>query len=332
MQIPYKNLIRWRNLWLGVAMLWIIFAHSGLKIDSQFLNYLKNWGYGGVDICLFASGLGCYFSLNKDPDTLRFLKRRLLRLAPTYIPFMLVWCVYRRLTHGPYPLTAVAGNLLGIQDLTGLGNSFNWYISAILLFYLLAPLFKDLADRLSPTKQALFLGVLLLISVPFWRADGYIITLTRLPIFYCGMLLARWCREEKVLTAKPLLACLLAMVLGFGLLHYCYNHFESILWSHGLHWYPFLLITPGLCITLSLVAGATEKLRFSPLLTKPLEAIGKCSFELYLVHIPIFEFLRPRVKELPYDRNLLWLGIFLLTALSCVILKTFARQVTRLFR
>ena len=51
-----KKCLQFRNLWIGIAMLWIVFFHSSLEIDSQGLVLFKNFGYGGVDICLFAPG------------------------------------------------------------------------------------------------------------------------------------------------------------------------------------------------------------------------------------------------------------------------------------
>ena len=330
MPLKLKKLLPYRNLWLGIAMAWIVLAHSGFKFSSPFFTYVKTLGYGGVDICLFASGLGCYVSLEKDPDALRFLKRRILRLAPTYLPFIALWCICHYLAHGPYPLPAVLGNFLGLQNLTGLGNSFNWYISALLLYYLVSPLLKDLTDRLSYPKQLLVIAFLLLLSVPFWTADTYIITLTRLPIYYCGMVFARMCREERSLTPKGLTIALVLSALGFVLMRFCTGHFESILWSYGLHWYPFLLITPGLCIALSLAGLLLEKVKFSKILTAPLETMGKYSFELYLIHVPLYEFLRPLLRELPYPRNLMWLATLPPLALGCITLKLTANLITRM--
>lgn len=330
MRRKLKELLPYRNLWLGLAMIWIVFAHSGFKPVSMLFTYLKAWGYGGVDICLFASGLGCYFSLEKDSDALRFLKRRIARLAPVYIPFILLWCVYHYLTHGPYPVSAVLGNLLGIQNLTGLENSFNWYISALLLFYVLSPLLKSLTDRIGYGRQAVVIGFLLLLSVPFWTADTYIITVTRLPVYYAGMVFGRMCKEDRELSLLALVGCVAASALGFWLMKFCTDHFESILWSYGLHWYPFLLITPGVCIVLSLAGLALEKVRYSKVLTKPLAAIGAYSFELYLLHVPLYEFLHPRLRELPYDRNLMWLATLPVIWVGCVVLKKVGKLISRL--
>lgn len=64
--IDEKKLTQYRNIWIALAILWVVFFHSELKYDSSLLNYIKLIGYGGVDIFVFASGLGgLYFSIEK---------------------------------------------------------------------------------------------------------------------------------------------------------------------------------------------------------------------------------------------------------------------------
>ena len=90
-----KRIFKHRNFWVGVAMVWIVFFHSAVMVSWVPLNVFKDLGYAGVDICLFASGIGCYYSLEKDPDILRFLKRRATRLAPVYYCFIIPWLIYK---------------------------------------------------------------------------------------------------------------------------------------------------------------------------------------------------------------------------------------------
>lgn len=329
MSIKLKDLLRFRNVWLGCAMVWIVLAHSGFKFPSELFTTIKAWGYGGVDICLFASGIGCYFSLEKDPDLLRFWKRRISRLAPTYLPFILVWCLCRTMTQG-LSLPSFLGNLLGIQALTTLGSSFNWYISALLLCYLLAPYLKMLADRLSTSGHSAIMVLLLLLSVPFWTDDNYIIAVTRFPIFYAGILFARHCHGGAQLSIKALFLFLAATVLGFLFLSVSYTRFSDYLWSYGLHWYPFLLITPGLCILISLACTILEKHHISRLFLKPLETVGRNSFEVYLVHAMLFEYLTPVHKSIPIPRNLLWALSLAAVAVGCLLLKVAAKACTKL--
>lgn len=344
MSVKMSDLLRYRNVWLGCAMLWIMSAHSGLSIPYPFLSELKSWGYGGVDICLFASGIGCYFSLEKDPDGLRFLKRRVIRLAPAYLCFMAVWCALR-VAFRDMPLQAVVGNLLGIQSLTGLGNSLNWYIGGLVVYYLLSPYLKSLADRRNHPRQHLaVIAVLLLVTVACWKANSLIIVVTRLPVIYLGMVFAKQCRQEKRIGWKEITASVLAMAAGFVLLWLAYRYLPEVLWSHGLHWYPFILITPGLCILISLITMGLEICRPGRWLVKFPEMVGRNSFEVFLVHVPLFEaclyegylekvfvpLVPGRLLELSY--NWAWLWTIPVVAGGCVLLKGAEKLVVRLWR
>lgn len=318
-----KELLRYRNIWIGCAMMWIMLAHSGFAFSSKLFGYLKMWGYGGVDICLFASGIGCYFSLEKDSDGLRFLKRRVIRLAPAYLCFLPLWMAYRIAVSG-LPLQAALGNVLGVQSFTGLGNSFSWYISALLLIYLLAPYFKSLADRVKGMRrQLLVVGVLIVLSIPFWGVHNLIITVTRLPVFYIGMLLAKACRQDKQLEKRDLAVCLFLLLAGIWLLCGAYRLFPDQLWSHGLHWYPFLFITPGLCVLISLAFSALERVKWFGWISNLINLIGKHSFELYLVHVFLYEEMIPElgISDISGNQNLFWLGTIPVVVLGCWILK-----------
>ena len=64
--LSYRNLTKYRNVWMALAALWILYYHVSLPtFGCALLHTAKNYGYGGVDIFVFASGLGCYHSLTK---------------------------------------------------------------------------------------------------------------------------------------------------------------------------------------------------------------------------------------------------------------------------
>ncbi len=127
-------------------MVWILLYHSSLRFSFAPFMMFKNIGYGGVDICFLTSGIGCYYSLNKNPDIFAFFKRRFLRIGPTYLCYIFLWFIYKGIT-GTLNVQMMIGNIFGIQNFTGLGNAFDWYISALLLFYLLTPALKSFVDK-----------------------------------------------------------------------------------------------------------------------------------------------------------------------------------------
>lgn len=330
-----NTIFKYRRLWMSFAILWVIFFHSSLIFSSTVLSDIKMFGYGGVDIFLFASGIGCFSSISKDNDILGFLKRRFFRIMPTYWCFIIIWiaavmCIDR------ISVNAVIGNIFCVQSITGNDGDFNWYMSAVWIMYLLTPLFASVIDRINSWQK--FFGcvlLLILISVPFWFSYDYIIIVTRLPIFFIGMFFAKKGKENVAISKKAVIAMLAAAVLGIILLLFCYMYFPDYMWNCGLWWYPFILITPGLCVGLSVIAYAAEKNRIGKNIVKFLSLPGNYTFEIYLVHILLFYILEPgKFMSLLsiQSQNLYSLIVILLIIPAVFILKKYTSAVCKLFQ
>lgn len=328
-----NKMLKYRNVWLGLAMIWIFWYHSLIVIPSDWLTLLKKFGYAGVDICLFASGAGCYFSLKKDPDPYNFLKRRFKRLIPTWWVFLVFWVIYRNF-FVDFPVQAIIGNALFVQDYTFLGNSFNWYLSGLLLLYLLCPYLKGVVENTkSIPKQMLVLIGLLILSVPFWNCRALVIIVSRIPIFYLGMLFGKNCEEGKQFTLKHILISLALVILGSALMLFFYYKYKSYLWGYGLYWYPFILIVPGFCMLTSCLMEFIKKWRIGKCIISLLSLIGKNSFEIYLIHVPIFELLKNWIKdEKIQNSNELWLAALLCVIIGCLLLKLLTKCITKLIK
>lgn len=48
-----KDAIKYRNVWLGIAMIWIVVYHSGIDLGNNVFGEIMKIGYGGVDICIY---------------------------------------------------------------------------------------------------------------------------------------------------------------------------------------------------------------------------------------------------------------------------------------
>ena len=330
-----KKCLNFRNLWLGIAMLWIVFFHGSLEIDSQGLLLLKNFGYGGVDICLFASGIGCYFSLEKDADILRFLSRRVKRLGPTYLCFIIPWLLWEYWI-SPMPFQAILGNLLGVQTLASWDYHFNWYIGGLVLYYFARPYLKRLTDSCKTIWQdaAAWLSLAVL-TVSFWDSGSAIVILSRLPVLYSGMVFGKLAKQGYGLKRRDYLVLSAAALAGVCGLLIFYFRFPDQLWNWGLYWYPFALIVPGSCVLFSVLAEKMEKYKVLRWGKKILEIVGIYSFELYLVHVFLYEGVMPQIRGYlwKYTVNKQWvmsipviiLGTFLLNRVAslanCLISK-----------
>lgn len=318
----FKDSLRYRQSWLGIAMLWVMLFHLPFQFKADLLNFAHLTGYGGVDICFFASGIGCYYSLTSNPDLGSFMKRRLKRLMPTYLIFLVFWLIYQYII-GCFNLQMAIGNLFAVHYLTGLEGSFNWYISAIFLFYLLAPYFKAIIDKGTTRGKWLFLLFLLLVSVPFWTMDLYIVIVVRLAVFYIGMLFADLCKRSVQVTRRHIAIGAVMLIAGMAMLACFYYFLPNQLWSYGLFWYPFVLMTVPLCMLISLVVFWMEKSRITRPIVSFFSLCGKYSFELYLIHLPLIDIIHAYMKknDIYAEEHPLWLVGIPLLVICCFILK-----------
>ena len=291
----------------GFAILAIVFFHSGFKCPPV-LYYIKQLGCGGVDIFLFLSGFGLYYSLKRDSNLKRFWLRRCQRILPAYLPFIALWLVYtffvsKDLT-GTFVIRSITGNLFMNGFLLDSGRTFNWYVQMQFVFFLVAPfVFALLHKSKQPIRTAAILLAICYGVVLTSYSHPQQMALSRLPIFVVGMLFAmplgiRWKRS----TSRLLLT--LSAILGIAILLYFYLFHVGLLYPFGLYWHPHVLIAPGVSILLCFAfprASAT-KWRW---MNAPFRVLGESSFEVYLVHLWVNEI----AERAGATGNLLWLGI-----------------------
>ena len=104
-------------------------------------------GNVGVDMFLFLSGIGLWFSWTKNPDVRHFFVRRYLRIYPAWL---IIACLF-------YIPRFEGGDLWAWVDLVGdisinwdfwLHDELNfWYIPATMMLYLFAPGYMELIKR-----------------------------------------------------------------------------------------------------------------------------------------------------------------------------------------
>lgn len=272
---------------MGAAMLWVMLFHSLGDISIPILGKIKSIGYGGVDIFLFLSGIGLYFSLTKSSNIKDYYKKRLLRIYPYYIPIVLMFSLFAVIkNHYPIPIiftniTAIAFFLKPVYALGG-AYRFDWYIPSLLALYLVTPAFfrffkkKAVLSTIAVSCIAIIFSILIVFS-DNWRY--LLIFTTRIPIFFIGLLIGKYIKEGKELNNKSLCFLFLAFIAGCGILVFCISRFSGALWYYGLWWYPFILITLPLSLLISCCMNSFSNYKF-PILT----FIGQYTLSIYLIH------------------------------------------------
>ena len=280
----FQTIFKYRKNMMAAAIVMILLYHTKGAWPEIALKRIAGYFYGGVDLFFFASGIGCYFSYCRDRDAAAFFRRRCARILPVYVPFALCWIAVEALGAG-ISFSAALANLFGVHGFLDIAPSFNWYVSGMWLSYLLAPFLAPLAERCDNRVKAIgAVLALLLFSCAFWGDTQLITIVTRLPVFFAGMLFAAESERREALT-KAELALLLALIpVGAVILWESPKFFADLVWSHGLAWYPMLLIAPGLCVAVAAVSAWLDRFVAGHGINKVLGFLGGITFEIYLVH------------------------------------------------
>lgn len=309
MKIKYKDLYQFRSVWMGLAALLVVYYHSNINIG--FLRWVKRFGYSGVDIFVFASGIGCYYSLSKNTIAI-FVINRVKRIVPSYWYLLFCWSLYKYFTCGSNFQTFL-GNCTGLQYLTGWGGDFNWYIGLLLLMYLAAPVLYALIKDGNNFINIKILAYIMAATVVFWKQSVWVIIITRMLLFYEGLLFGKLGIQNKTMTEKSFIASNIFMLAGLIFTLLIFDLKDDILWSYGLFWYPFSIIIPGLCINISLLAMKFQRSRFLNYAINFFKSLGNISFEIFLTHIFLFDIFRYLISNnYVTESSFRWIILFLM--------------------
>ena len=80
--LTYGTLSKYRGFLMGFAILWVMYFHIPLKFATEVGWFIHRIGFYGVDIFLFLSGLGVYYSLTKDRMCSGFIRHALFAFCP----------------------------------------------------------------------------------------------------------------------------------------------------------------------------------------------------------------------------------------------------------
>lgn len=262
----------YRNHLMALAMLWIAIFHATMWFPIKAINFIvKTAGYGGLDIFLFLSGFGLYYSYKKNSNYINFIIKRVIRILPSFIPAIIIACAY----YG-YSITDTLLELTMLRFWI-FGDLLLWFVPAIMVLYLFFPGYMKLFTKNPLVVTICFVILSIMFSFLFWE-HSLIIFFTRIPIFIIGIYFGYLGFMDRQINNWGISIIISLCLLGFCLLFYFFHTYGSFMWSHGLYWYPFILIVPGVIILLCLILNHISVLK------KQLYYLGTISFEFYLFH------------------------------------------------
>ena len=285
----YQRISKYKAALMGLAILIVVYGHffyyhSGLK-DYQDLNITEWYTIGSVDIFIFLSGFGIYRSLSKNDNPLQFMQRRLSRLLPSYLPFIVVFCGFMLFTDQMNKFQAL-GNLTTFGWWSQMGSQFNWYIPALIGMYLFSPLFYHILRAYD--RKALWVFPLLFLVDAACINTSLMIGVSRFPVYFLGMFLGKEAAEGKEPTRRHRILAYAAMVLSMVAFYFLVTRHPGSLRKYGFWWHPFLFSTPGGLYMITWLMEKLDEHKATALINRGLAFLGTRSFEIYLCHILVY--------------------------------------------
>lgn len=174
-----------RYYFMGMAMILIIMFHLGVVwINTLQLPFRR--GFIGVDIFLFFSGYGCCYSL-KNRGWGGYLLKRVLRVCPLLLFLALVESITVQVCLKSLTLWDWISNLTTLSYYGLGGFPIDWYLSSLVLLYLLFPILFYITKRagvLFEIFTLLMCGALIFV---FDLNLGHRCIIARLPVFVLGI-------------------------------------------------------------------------------------------------------------------------------------------------
>ncbi len=298
----YSIISKYRTQIMAIATLWIGILHARMYFPIPWINAIKLTGQSGVDIFLLLSGFGMTYALSKKRPLSIFYYQRFIRIIPSFIGAALVLA---RIYHYDIPTTL---KLLSMLNIFLTGSRTMWFVTIIVLLYLVSPLYYSLFRKNEVVVTIITVLITLAFSFLFMNGD-YIVFFARIPIFFLGFLLGDFSMKKREISTRELIVNVLMFFIGIVILKYSFRLGDDFLWGYGMFWYPTLLFGWPMCLLISIFFSYLDKIKLNSFVSV-VGNIGKISFEFYLWQ-EIFIYIAEKVVTInpPYN----YYGILLQT-------------------
>lgn len=152
---------------MGIAVLMIILCHApayGVEMPSIIKKTLV-YGNLGVDIFLFLSGIGCYYSLAKDPPLGVWYKKRFNRIFVPYTIIQIPLVLYH-ICKGNFNLIEFLYEFSTLRFWTEHVGA--WYVALLIPLYIVTPILYSVVVKFRHRTiyaMAIITGIILICSI-----------------------------------------------------------------------------------------------------------------------------------------------------------------------
>lgn len=309
----------------GLVAIWIILFHINnnigffrLPVVSAFSRLIAV-GNAGVDIFLFLSAIGLYYSISKNTIS-TFYKNRFARVIIPYIILAIPYFIWYDFI---FAKDGIGQFLLNVGTINYWINGEHpvWYVAFIVIAYLIFPLihYLDKKTRHISTIAAIPLSILveyLLLksnNILYQNAER---ALSRIPIFFFGYFFVSVI-TKKINNKNLIVISFLSIAIGIAtFLILNNNHIVIKRYMFGIIGVSFVLAYSFL-----------RKIFNVQWIRTILNFLGTISFEIYVVHVLLLRLISNYGlwEKIPY--KIIWyIGIILVSIFIAKLLSLFVSK------
>ena len=292
-----------RKALMGLAAISIFVMHfmtiGVLQFSGPFTfigKIMPIWTAVGVDIFCLLSGYGIYFSLSKHHNLSLYMYKRVARVL---VPFLIITVpCYLFVLRLPIKLCFFKWTTMYYWFVE---NDGTWFVSFIMLMYIIAPVFFKIYSNSSEYRILLthLVFMTLLWSAFFFCYQYYPtvgarleLSFGRIPMFFTGMLFGALDQQKKGRLHWSIVGALCIAVIVKAATNYYLGIFEMLL----IQCRSILVIVLE-CIVLDIGK------RYFPKVLTILNFNGKCSLEIYLLHVMIMRWMMNKEGRIDLFEN-----------------------------
>ena len=264
---------------MGVATLLVIVVHLwGADDAPQWIQNIQQFAQNGVDIFLFISGLGCYYSYTNN-GTIKFYKHRAIRILPPYIIVLTAYILVQVLSWKYTFWESYSTNSIAAFFIQGIVSG--WFVSAIVVLYLITPLLCELLNKKPTAYWLVFAGVLIFLSQVsyYYISDTFYnikeLFLNRIPIYMVGIFFGKYIKDNEEKELMVTKTGFIILSISIFILFFINSFFNKTFRMDFCH-YISILLSPICVIWMTFL--------FNKYPCPALQEIGNISFESYLLN------------------------------------------------
>ena len=304
-----KAILHYKKALMGFATIWVLFLHYYDQLYSEIhlpvITQIASIGYVGVEIFLFLSGAGLYYSLSHNSDLKSFYVKRIVRTVLPWLIISFPYWILKTIIADQESWGVFLLNLTGISFWTNNIHTV-WYCAFVVVLYAFYPIvFRIQSKKYSVWPIMAIVLVfnfsLFILNPVYYRTIE--VALTRIPIFLLGSYYAEQIMKERSLkffygygvTCTVLYLLSFCIKLEPDLERLCRRYFAG----------GFVVVVMLLAVTAWEQSSNEHKI---------LDFFGDISLEIYLISV----LLRNIITRLGIDDNCGTLGKFLIVIAACI--------------